>query len=38
MYGALFVKIFYLTDSAQKVLSLRIFSYLCTEISISAQR
>jgi len=35
-YGAPFVKILYLTDLAQKLLSLRIFSYLCTEIAISA--
>jgi len=28
-YGAPFVKILYLTDLAQKLLSLRIFSYLC---------
>jgi len=36
MYGAPFVKILYLTDLAQKLLSLRIFSYLCAEITISA--
>ena len=36
LYGAPFVKILYLTDLAQKLLSLRIFSYLCTEIAISA--
>jgi len=35
-YGAPFVKILYLTDLAQKLLSLRIFTYLCTEIAISA--
>jgi len=35
-YGAPFVKILYLTDLAQKLLSLCIFSYLCTEIAISA--
>jgi len=35
-YGAPFVKILYLTDLAQKLLSLRIFSYLCAEIGISA--
>jgi len=35
MYGALFVKILYLTDLAQKLLSLHIFSYLCAEIAIS---
>jgi len=28
-YGAPFVKTLYLTDLAQKLLSLRIFSYLC---------
>ena len=31
-YGAPFGKILYLTDLAQKLLSLRIFSYLCGEI------
>jgi len=31
-YGAPFVKILFLTDLAQKLLSLRIFSYLCAEI------
>ena len=36
-YGAPFVKILYLTDLAQKLLSMRIYSYLCTEIAISAQ-
>jgi len=36
-YGAPFVKILYLTDLAQKLLSLRIFSYLCAEITISAR-
>jgi len=35
-YGASFVKILYLTDLAQKVLSLRIYSYLCTDLIISA--
>jgi len=30
-YGAPFVKILHLTDLAQKLLSLRIFSYLCAE-------
>ena len=35
-YGAPFVKILYLTDLAQKVLSLRIYSYLCTDLIISA--
>jgi len=45
IYGAPFVKILYLTDLAQKLLSLRIFtyviqcafSYLCAEIAISAR-
>ena len=38
-YGAPFVKILYLTDFAQKRLSLRIFSYhLCAHLAISAQR
>jgi len=37
MYGAPFVKILYLTDLAQKLLSLRIFSYLCAEIAISTR-
>ena len=36
-YGAPFVKILYLTDLAQKVLSLRIYSYLCTDLIISAE-
>jgi len=36
MYGAPFVKT-YLTDLAQKLLSLRIFSYLCAKIAISAR-
>jgi len=36
-YGAPFVKILYLTDLAQKLLFLRIFSYLCAEIAISAR-
>jgi len=31
-YGAPFAKILYLTDLAQKVLSLRIYSYLCTDL------
>jgi len=35
-YGAPFVKILYLTDLAQKLLSLLIFSYVCAEIAISA--
>jgi len=34
VYGAPFVKILYLTDLAQKLLSLRIFSYLCAEIAV----
>jgi len=38
VYGAPFVKILYLTDLAQKPLSLHIFSYLCTHLDISAQR
>jgi len=37
VYGAPFVKILYLTDLAQKLLSLRAFSYLCVEIAISAR-
>jgi len=37
-YGAPFVKILYLTDLAQKLLSLRIISYLCAHLVISAQR
>jgi len=37
-YGAPFVKILYLTDLAQKLLSLHIFSYLCMHLYISAQR
>ena len=36
-YGGPFVKILYLTDLAQKLLSLRTFSYLCAEIAISAR-
>jgi len=36
-YGAPFVKILYLTALAQKLLSLQIFSYLCSEITISAR-
>jgi len=36
--GAPFVKIVYLTDLAQKLLSLRILSYLCAGIAISARR
>ena len=38
IYGAPFVKILYLTDLAQKLLSLRIFSYHCAHLAISAQR
>jgi len=38
IYGAPFVKILYLTDLAQILLSLRIFSYLCAEIAIGAER
>ena len=34
-YGAPFVKILHLTDLAQKLLSLRIFSYLCAYLAIS---
>jgi len=36
-YGAPFAKTLYLTDLALKLLSLRIFSYLCAEIAISAR-
>jgi len=36
-YGAPFVKALYLTDLAQKLLSLRVFSYLCTEIAKCVQ-
>jgi len=36
IYGAPFVKILYLTDLAQKLLSLRIFSYLCAEMIATA--
>jgi len=38
MYGAPFVKILYLTDLAQKLLSLHRDSYLCTEIAKCVQR
>ena len=38
LYGVPFVKILYLTDLAQKMLSLRIFCSLCAEIAISVQR
>jgi len=34
-YGAPFIKILYLTDLAQKLLSMHIFSYLSAEIAIS---
>jgi len=37
LHGAPFVKKLHRTDLAQKLLSLRIYSYLCTEIAISAQ-
>jgi len=37
MYGAPFVKILYLTDLAQKLLSLCIYSYLCADLAIFAQ-
>jgi len=37
IWGAV-VKILYLTDLAQKMLSLRKYSYLCTYLIISAQR
>jgi len=37
-HGAPFVKILYLTDLAQKLLYLCIFSYLCAHLAISAQR
>jgi len=36
MYRPPFEKTLYLTDLAQKLLSLRIFSYLSAEIAISA--
>jgi len=36
-YGAPFVKILYLIDLAQELLSLRRFSYLCADLAISAQ-
>jgi len=38
LYGVPFVKILNLTDLAQKLLSLRIFSYLCAEIEIPSLR
>jgi len=37
-YGMPFVKILYLTDLAQKLLSLRRDSYLCPHLAISVQR
>jgi len=37
IYGVLFIKILYLTDLAQKLISLRIFSYLSAEIAISVR-
>jgi len=37
-YGPPFVKILYQTDLAQKLLSLRIFSYLSARISLSLRR
>jgi len=37
IYGAPFVKILYQTDLAQKLLSLRRFSYLCADLAISVQ-
>jgi len=37
IYGAPLVKILYLTDLAQKLLSLRIISYLCAYLAISAR-
>jgi len=36
VYGAPFVKILYLTDLAQKLLSLCIYTYLCADLAISA--
>jgi len=36
-YAVPFVKILYLTDIAQKLLSLCIYSYLCADLAISAQ-
>jgi len=36
-YGAPFVKIFYLTDSEQKLLFLRIFNNLCAHLATSAR-
>jgi len=38
VYGAPFEKILYLTDFAQKLLSLRRFSFLRAHIAISTQR
>jgi len=37
VYGAPLVKILYLTGLVQKLLSLRIFSYLCAHLTISAR-
>jgi len=37
LYGEPFINILYLTDLAQKLLSLCIFSYLSAEIAVSAQ-
>ena len=36
-YGVPFIKILYLTDLAQKLLSLHIFRYLCAEMAISVR-
>jgi len=36
LYGVPFAKILYLTDLAQNLLSLHIFSYLCVHLAISA--
>jgi len=36
-YGAPFVKILYLTDLAQKLISLRALSYFCVYLAISAR-
>jgi len=36
VYGAPLVKILYLTDLVQKLLSLRIFNYLCAHLAIYA--
>jgi len=37
IYRAVLVKILYLTDLEQKLLSLRDSSYLCTHLAVSAQ-